>query len=109
MFRLETWKLLLSLGSDNEREAPPLVVHSRSITPSRISARPSVATALTTGSRLASAVPNTSPYRVVISAENATQISHATPCGRPQELMACHAIRAPMAPTAPNDRFSTPV
>ena len=56
-----TWKVLLSVGMVSAREAPPLEGHSRSITPSRISVRPSVAVALTSGSRPASAGPNTIP------------------------------------------------
>ena len=56
-----TVKPWLSVGSVIERDAPPLEVHSRSITPSRISVRPSVAVALTSGSRLASAGPKTIP------------------------------------------------
>ena len=54
-------KPLLSVGSVIARDAPPLEVHSRSITPSRISVSPSVAAALTSGSRAASAEPNTIP------------------------------------------------
>ena len=51
----------LSVGNEIERDAPPLDVHNRSITPSRISVSPSVAVALTSGSRLARAGPNTIP------------------------------------------------
>ena len=51
----------LSVGSVIERAWPPLVVHSRSISPNRTSVSPSVATALTSGSRLARAGPNTIP------------------------------------------------
>ena len=56
-----TMKPLLSVGSVIERDSPPLLVHSRSMTPSRIRVSPSVATALTSGSRPASARPNTTP------------------------------------------------
>ena len=56
-----TMKPWLSVGSRIARDAPPLEVHSRSIAPSRISVRPSVAVALTSGSRAARAEPNTIP------------------------------------------------
>ena len=59
-----TWlimKPLLSVGRVMARDCPPLLVHSRSITPSRISARPSVAVALIRGPRRDSAAPNTIP------------------------------------------------
>jgi hypothetical protein len=55
------WNVLLSVGIVSDREAPPLEVQSRSITPSSTSVRPSVAVAFTSGSRLASAGPNTIP------------------------------------------------
>ena len=51
----------LSEGRVSERAWPPLVVHSRSIRPYRIRVSPMVATALTSGSRLASAGPKISP------------------------------------------------
>ena len=56
-----TWKVLLSVGMVSAREAPPLDGHSRSMTPSSTSVRPSVAVALTSGSRPASAGPKTIP------------------------------------------------
>ena len=56
-----TVNVSLSVGNEIERDAPPLEVHNRSITPSRISVSPSVAVALTSGSRLARAGPNTIP------------------------------------------------
>ena len=51
----------LSVGSVIARDWPPLAVHSRSISPNRTSVSPSVATALTSGSRRASGGPNTIP------------------------------------------------
>ena len=51
----------LSVGRVSERACPPLVVQSRSIAPYRISVRPMVATALTSGSRLARAGPKMAP------------------------------------------------
>ena len=59
-----TWPIMkpwLSVGSVIAREAPPPDVHSRSITPSRISVNPSVAVAFTRGSRPARARPNIIP------------------------------------------------
>ena len=56
-----TMKPWLSVGSVIDRDAPPLDVHSRSMAPSRMSVRPSVAVVLTSGSRPASARPNTIP------------------------------------------------
>ncbi len=56
-----TRKPWLSVGSEIDRDAPPLDVHNRSIVPSRMSVRPSVAVVLTRGSRPASARPNTIP------------------------------------------------
>jgi hypothetical protein len=56
-----TWNVLLSVGIVRARDAPPLDGHSRSITPSRISSNPSVAVALTSGSRPDSAGPKIIP------------------------------------------------
>ena len=59
-----TWPIVnppLSVGSVIARDCPPLAVHSRSISPNRTSVSPSVATALTSGSRRASGGPNTIP------------------------------------------------
>ena len=56
-----TEKPPLSVGSVIERAWPPLVVQSRSIRPYRMSVSPMVATALTSGSRLARAGPNRIP------------------------------------------------
>ena len=51
----------LSVGRVSERARPPLVVHTRSIRPYRIRVSPMVATALTSGSRLDRAGPNSAP------------------------------------------------
>jgi hypothetical protein len=56
-----TVKPPLSVGRVSERAWPPLVVQSRSIAPYKMSVSPMVATALTSGSRLARAGPNSSP------------------------------------------------
>ena len=69
-----TMKPLLSVGSVIARDWPPLEGHSRSMAPSRISVRPSVAAALTSGSRRASTGPNTIPYSNVTTPPNNTQI-----------------------------------
>jgi hypothetical protein len=53
-----TWKFSVDVGRIIER-ALSLQIHD--IVPSRISARPRVAVALTSGSRPASGGPNTSP------------------------------------------------
>ncbi len=106
-----TWPIVnppLSVGRPSERDWPPLLVHSRSISPNRTSVSPSVATALTSGSRRASAGPNTMPYASVTAAATRTQTSHATHVGAPA-LVRDQAIRAPVAPTAPNARYTTPV
>ena len=79
------------------------------MTPSRISARPSVAVALTNGSRSASAGPNTIPYASVNNPPISTDITNAGQKLMPEWLISCHAMKAPNAPIAPNARFSTPV
>ena len=59
-----TWptiKPLLSVGNVIERACPPLVVQSRSARPYKMRVSPMVATALTSGSRLARAGPKRIP------------------------------------------------
>src|SRR5918996_408733 len=99
-------KFSFEVGRIIER-ALSLQIHD--IAPSRISARPRVAVAFTSGSRPASGGPKRRPYTRVTTPPNATQTRYARPSGQFALLISSHAIRAPIAPTAPNARLSTPV
>src|SRR3954466_13996262 len=96
----------LDVGRSIER-ALSLQIHD--IAPRRISARPRVATALTRGSRPASGGPKRTPYASVTIPPNAINREDATASGTPLELMSDQAMNAPIAPTAQEPRFSTPV
>ncbi len=68
-----------------------------------------MAVALTSGSRPASAGPNTIPYASVTTPPNSRLINDAGQKPIPAWLISCQSSRAPIAPTAPNARFRTPV
>ena len=73
--------------------------HTHCITPTRMSNKPRVAVAFTSGSRAANGGPNTTPYSRVTAPPNRMQTRYAihslTPPRSDQE------IRAPVAPMAP--------
>src|SRR3954468_4228582 len=94
------------VGRTIER-ALSLQIHD--IAPSRISARPSVAVALTSGSRAASGGPKIRPYANVTPVANNTHTTYAAHWFQWELLIRSQAMSAPIAPTAPNARLRTPV
>ena len=100
---------LLSVGKLIARDCPPDDGHNKSINPNKINNTPNVAAAFTNGSRPANTGPNTIPYPNVTTPPNTTHTTYANHSFICEPLINCHEINAPNAPTAPNDKFNTPV
>src|SRR4051812_50102506 len=96
-----TWptrKPEFDVGRSIER-ALSLQIHD--IAPRRISARPSVAMALTRGSRPASGGPNRTPEASGATPPNAKQARDPTAPRPPPAVMSDQAVKAPTPPPPP--------